>query len=254
MASEPEPGPAAKVLVGLFFLALGVIAFICAGNSGDPEGKVMCGDDEMAPGDTCITWVNGSATSRSYDEQADQNDSMFDPVVSVIGGLVSIVIGIAGLTGLGSDRNESIARNTSDWRSSDSPVTRMLAAPPRRTAAAQSQVEREPDRSSGEKGETVVMSGEDVEVEIDGAGITVRTGPRAMNGPGDRVPLRRMDWHEVIALEFDQGLTGMRLSLCAVVRYGKKIPIADTWAFEMPELSRMAETIKRLSGGMTRLR
>lgn len=109
MASEPEPGPVAKVVVSLFFLALGVVAFICAGTSGDPEGKVMCGDDEMAPDDICTTWVNGSAEDRTYDEQADQNDNLFGPVTYVIGGLVSIAIGIAGLADVGSERRDAIS-------------------------------------------------------------------------------------------------------------------------------------------------
>lgn len=245
MASDPEPGPVAKVVVSLFFLALGVIAFICAGNSGDPEGKVMCGDEEMAPDDICTTWVNGSAEDRSYDEQADQNDNLFLPVIYVLGGLISIAIGIAGFTDVGSKHRDFDAPAETEWQRSQRAPSR--AAPV--TAA------RPPRRSEGEETVLAAISGEDVEIELDRAGITIRTGKRAMHGPGDRVPVRRMDWHEIMALEFDQGSTGMRLSLCAIDRYsGQRLPIADTWAFQMEELQEIAATIERVSDGEARLR
>jgi hypothetical protein len=252
MAREPEPGPAATVGVSLFFLALGIIAFICAGTSGDPDGKVMCGDDEMAPGDSCTTWVNGGAETRSYDEQSEQNDRLVLPVVYVIGGLIAVVIGIAGLADAGSKARDFDTPVETEWQRSLR--TRGPAPAPSPPPSPTSALRRQ-RRSHADAVNLVVMRGEDVVVEVDRQGLTIRTGPRAIKGPGDRVPLRRIDWHEILVLKFDSGSTGMRLALRAIDRYsGKRVLIADTWAFELPELQSMAATIERMSEGEARLR
>lgn len=261
MASEPEPGPVTKVVGSLFFLALGIVAFICAGNSGDPEGKVMCGDDEMAPGDTCITWVNGSSTSRSYEEQEDQNDNLFGPVTYVIGGLIAIAVGIAGLADVGPKRNESSAYA---WRPSEQ-AAHTPDSPLRRAAARRSQMDarsdrvaaatsRAPGRSDDEEA-PVTMIGGGAKVEIGRSGITVRNGPEILAEFSDRPAELRLQWHEVRAIELDPGLTGMRTTLCAIDRYsGQQRALVDTWAFPKARLEWMAAFIERQSEGRVRLR
>ncbi|WP_067531807.1 hypothetical protein [Nocardia crassostreae] len=74
----------AAVVIGCALLVGGVVTL---GDSG--SGKVMCGNREMHPGDTCTTTRKGKTTERSYDEQKESNG--WTPwILFGIGGLLAV--------------------------------------------------------------------------------------------------------------------------------------------------------------------
>jgi hypothetical protein len=80
-----------------YLLAAGIIAIIISvfvmGGS-----DVTCGRKVMAPGDSCTTTKNGNETTRTYEEQRD-NDATSRTIVGVGGGLATltglVMIGLA---------------------------------------------------------------------------------------------------------------------------------------------------------------
>jgi hypothetical protein len=257
-AERTRTGPALKVAVGLFFFALSITAFICAAHSGDPDGKVMCGDDEMAPGDTCTTWVNGSSETLSYGEQADQNDSLFDPVFYVIGGLVGIALGIGALVDAGSTRLDGTSRTAYAGQAADrrpDTDTRLAssAAPKQSYPPLTSPMGRGRSGAFPEHPQLVV-DGTGVEVAIYESGIRVRNGSRIL----DEFPSRRAEyrwaWDEIEQLELTAGPDGVQTLRCVVDGYRRiRHPIADTTAFTIDELQAMALVIAYCSGGSVSL-
>ncbi|MFJ7216606.1 hypothetical protein [Amycolatopsis sp. NPDC098790] len=54
------------LLFGLGFMALGLFG------SGEPSGKVLCGSEEMRPGQTCDRTQYGQTTSETYEEKRQE--------------------------------------------------------------------------------------------------------------------------------------------------------------------------------------
>jgi hypothetical protein len=82
--------------IGLLF-GLGLVALGLFG-SGDPSSKVLCGSDEMRPGQTCDRTQYGQTTSETYEEKRQE---AIDSANTFNGGGRWVTFGIgAGIAGL----------------------------------------------------------------------------------------------------------------------------------------------------------
>jgi hypothetical protein len=82
--------------IGLLF-GLGLVALGLFG-TGDPNSKVLCGSDEMRPGQTCDRTQYGLTTSETYEEKRQE---AIDSANSFNGGGRWVTFGIgAGIAGL----------------------------------------------------------------------------------------------------------------------------------------------------------
>jgi hypothetical protein len=82
--------------IGLLF-GLGLVALGLFG-SGDPNSKVLCGSEEMQPGQTCDRTQYGQTTSETYEEKRQET---IDSANTFNGGGRWVTFGIgAGIAGL----------------------------------------------------------------------------------------------------------------------------------------------------------
>lgn len=249
MTNRYEPGTGVKVAgriyAGLVAFGFAIICFICAANSGGDD-EVTCGGQEMEADDTCVTFGNGDSYEQDYDEVADAEDSPFDRVAGVIGGIIAIAFGLFALFGPDPDSSPSgaVARRPSARKPAEGVTDAELVS----LAAAW-------QKQSGAPLLPMTFKGRDIEVVVSGADVSAWSTARPTGGLAERRLRFRLEWSEIAALEYDRDGTGAVRALVAVGRRdGSREPLADAVQLPAMRIHAMAAAIESYSDGRVRLR